>query len=199
MILGTSNQSTVNFLKLVLSPYISYSTPRSYLCELSSAQYLTFLSKITEKAASHQVVSYLYSHNLFPRTQSAYLIHHSTETALLKVTNDIFLNMNQKHVTLLVLLDLRSVFDTVDHTILLTRLHTHFGICDTSLSWFKSYLSGRFQSVSILGSDSPDTPDKYSVPQGSCLGPLLFTHYTSPLFVIIKSHLPDMHCFADDT
>ena len=104
---------------------------------------LTFLSKITEKAASHQVVSYLNSHNLFPRTQFVCRIHHSTETALLKVTNDILLNMNQKHVTLLVLLDLSSAFDTVDHTFLLTRLHTHFGICDTSLSWFKSYLSVR--------------------------------------------------------
>ena len=81
--------------------------------------------------------------------QSAYRKHHSTETALLKVMNDILLSMNRQHVSLLVLPDLSSAFDTVDHTILLNRLQSHFGICDSSLSWFESYLSGRTQFVSI--------------------------------------------------
>ena len=160
---------------------------------------LSFASKIAEKAASIQVVSHLNTHHLFPRTQSAYRKHHSTETALLKVTNDILLSMNRKHVTLLVILDLSSAFDTVDHTILLSRLGTQFGICESSLSWFKSYLSGRSQFVSINGTKSSDTPVEFGVPQGSCLGPLLFTLYTSPLFEMIKSHLPDIHCYADDT
>ena len=160
---------------------------------------LSFISKITERAASIQVVNHLASHNLFPRTQSAYRKHHSTETALLKVTNDILLNMNSQHVSLLVLLDLSSAFDTVDHTILLARLQSHFGICDSSLSWFESYLSGRTQFVSINGSNSSDIPVQHGVPQGSCLGPLLFTLYTSPIFDLIKSHLPSIHCYADDT
>ena len=80
---------------------------------------LTFFSKISEKAAS-QVIRYFKSHNLFLVAQSAYRENHSTEIAPLKVTNDIFRNMNRKHITLLVLLDLSSAFDTVDHTILLT-------------------------------------------------------------------------------
>ena len=101
---------------------------------------LSFISKITERAASIQVVNHLTLHHLFPGTQSAYRKHHSTETALLKVTNDILLSMNRQHVSLLVLLDLSSAFDTVDHTILLNRLQSHFGICGSSLSWFESYL-----------------------------------------------------------
>ena len=98
-----------------------------------------FLSSLrTERAASIQVVNHLTLHHLFPGTQSAYRKHHSTETALLKVTNDILLSMNRQHVSLLVLLDFSSAFDTVDRTILLNRLQSHFGICDSSLSWFES-------------------------------------------------------------
>ena len=160
---------------------------------------LTFLSKLTEKAAATQVVDYLTTHHLFPKTQSAYRRHHSTETALLKVKNDILLNMNQQHLTLLVLLDLSSAFDTVDHTILLTRLQSDFGICGPPLSWFESYLSNRTQSVLIDGKSSPELPVLHGIPQGSCLGPLLFTLYTSPLFNLVRKHLPVMHSYADDT
>ena len=160
---------------------------------------LSFLSKLTEKAVSAQIVDHLTAHNLFPGTQFAYRKHHSTEPALLKVKNDILLNMNRQHVTLLVLLDLSSAFDTIDHTILLHRLQTHFGISNTSLSWFRSYLSDRQQYVSINESPTADLPLEHGIPQGSCLGPLLFTLYTSPLFEIIRPHLPEMHCYADDT
>ena len=120
------------------------------------------------------------------------------ETALLKVTNDIPLSMNRQHLSLLVLLDLSSAFDTVYHTILLNRLQSHFGICDSSLSWFESYFSGRTQFVSINVSNSSNVPAQHGVHQGSCLSPLLFCLYTSSLFDLIKSHLPDMHCYAED-
>ena len=80
---------------------------------------LSLVSKLVEKASAAQVISHLTTQNLFPTTQSAYRQHHSTETALLWVKNDILLNMNRQHVTLLVLLDLSAAFDTVDHTILL--------------------------------------------------------------------------------
>ena len=119
--------------------------------------------------------------------QSAYRRHHSTETALFKVKNDLLLNMIRQHVTLLVFLDLSSAFDTVDHEILLNILESLFGISETALSWFKSYLSDRKQYVSIDGVSSSDYELKYGVPQGSCLGPLLFTLYTSPLFKLIKN------------
>ena len=73
------------------------------------------------------------------------------ESALLKVKNDILLNMNRQHVTLLVLLDLSAAFDTIDHGILLERLRSAFGVWDMALSWIASYLSGRTQQVSIDG------------------------------------------------
>ena len=95
---------------------------------------LAFLSKLIEKAVFHQI----HDTNLYPNAQSAYRVHHSTETALLKVKNDILLNMNKQHVTLLVLLDLSAAFDTVEHNIFLEALNT-LGIGGRVSKWFRSY------------------------------------------------------------
>ena len=151
---------------------------------------LQFVSKLTEKAVFNQAHSYLVSNDLFPLCQSSYRKYHSTETALLKVKHDILMNMNNQEVTLLVLLDLSAAFDTVDHSILLERLQADFGIFGTVLSWFSSYFSGRSQKVVIDGVYSKKIDLSFSVPQGSCLGPLLFILYTSKLFKIIESRLP---------
>ena len=86
--------------------------------------------------------------------QSAYRIFHSTETTLLKIHNDLILAMDRGEVTSLILLDLSAVFDTVDHSILLTRLQNWFGLDGLSLDWFSSYLSSRSQAVSINDSIS---------------------------------------------
>jgi len=116
-----------------------------------------------------------------------------------KVMNDVLLKMNSQHVTLLVLLDLSAAFDTVNHNILLERLHRDVGLRGKVLDWFSSYLSNRSQQVSINGSLSRQFPLGCGVPQGSCLGPLLSVIYTSSLFKVIERHLPQVHCFADDT
>ena len=121
------------------------------------------------------------------------------ETALVKVANDILLNMNLQRVTLLVLLDLSAAFDTVDHAILLKRLTTDFGIGGKALEWLSSYLSGRSQRVLFEGAASDSFDLRFGVPQGSRLGPLLFVVYASKLFDIVQDHLPNAHCFADDT
>ena len=113
--------------------------------------------------------------------------------------NDILLNMNKQHVTLLVLLDLSAAFDTVDHNVLLSRLHSKFGISGTALEWFRSYLNGRSQRVMVQGNLSQILNLDFGVPQGSCLGPLLFTIYASKLFHVIKVHLSTVHCYTDDT
>ena len=78
------------------------------------------------------------THSLYPKFQSSYRKNHSTETALVRVTNDILMKMNTQEVTLLVMLDLSAAFDTVNHDILLTRLNEELGICGVTLEWFKS-------------------------------------------------------------
>ena len=160
---------------------------------------LAFTSKLTEKAANNQLHTFLDEEQLFPSGQSAYRPYHSTETLLLKFKNDLLLNMNKQHVTLVVLLDLSAAFDTVDHMILLRRLQHKFGISDTALKWFSSYLAGRSQRIIINGVQSDMFKLEHGVPQGSCLGPLLFVLYTSKLFDIVRSHLPNASSYADDS
>ena len=147
---------------------------------------LSFIWKVTDRAVFLQIDNHMKKHDLYPSLQSAYRKNHSTETALLKVTNDILMEMNSQHAVLLVLLDLS--IDTVDHSILLHRL-----------VWFKSFLSARSQRVSIPGALSDSLPLDWGVPQGSCLGPLLYIIYSSKLFNIIERHPPNSHCYADDS
>ncbi|CAB3985749.1 Hypothetical predicted protein, partial [Paramuricea clavata] len=109
------------------------------------------------------------------------------------------MNMNRQHVTLLVLLDLSAAFDTVDHVLLLQRLQLKFGLSGTVLKWFTSYLSQRTQRVTVGGVSSEKFNVDCGVPQGSCLGPLLFVLYVSELLELIERHLPDAHAYADDT
>ena len=146
-----------------------------------------------------QIPTHLITHSLYPEFQSSYRQNHSTETALVKVMNDILTKMNTQEVTLVVMLDLSAAFDTVNHSILLTRLNEELGICGAALEWFKSYLANRGQQVSVDGSLSERFSLDCGVPQGSCLGPLLFVIYASKLFKVVGDQLPHAHCFADDT
>ena len=112
---------------------------------------LAYASKLVETVVAKQLQHYLFSNDLFPVLQSAFRPNHSTETALLKVTNDILLNMNvnDQRVTLLFLLDLSAAFDTVDHDTLMHRLQFTSSINGKVLSWFSSYLSGRSQQIAF--------------------------------------------------
>ena len=114
-----------------------------------SVSNLCFIAKILEKLVLSQVSSYLNSHNLYNTCQSAYRPGNSTETALLKVVNDLFLSLNKGNISVLALLDFSSAFDTIDHPILVHRLHTDFGFTDAVLQWFSSYLTDRTHYVSI--------------------------------------------------
>ena len=112
---------------------------------------------------------------------------HNTETALLRVTNDILLNMNNQRVTLLIqLLDLSAAFDIIDYVTLLHRLRFSFDIHEKVLSWCKSYFSRRSQHVLINDILSDELNLKCGVSQRSCLGPILFKLYTSKPSEIVK-------------
>ena len=135
---------------------------------------------------------------LLPVMSSAYRQGHSTESALLKVQADILHNMEQQWVTLLVLIDLSAAFDTVDHPILFQCLEERFGVKNSVLSWYKSYLSDRKQCIILNGMQSNIFHLPLGVPQGSCLGPVLFTQYASSLFDIFNKHSICAHAYADD-
>ncbi len=160
---------------------------------------LSFVSKIAERAVVGQLLDHSENNAPLPTNQSAYRRFHSIETALVKVQNDILMSMDQREVTLLVLLDLSAAFDTVDHEIMLEILKSCFGVNGGALGWIKSFVSDRKQFVSVNQVLSSSFPMITRVPQGSCLGPILLLFYVSKFFEIIKKHLPSSHGYADDT
>ena len=157
-----------------------------------------FLSKLIEKAANNQITKYLEQNNLFPSQQSAYRKHHSCETAMVKIMDDIQQSVSEKKMVMLVLIDLSSAFDTVDQDILLFKLLNHFGITGTVLEWIKSYLKGRTFSVRIQNVNGKMCLLIYGVPQGTILGPLLFVLYIHDIVSIGEKYDVSVELYADD-
>ena len=188
-----------SLLQAIVTPILKNPSLTSEFSNLRPISNLQFISKLTEHAVFDQLQTHMLDHILYPLLQSAYRKSHSTETALIKVQNDILMKMDRQQITLFVLLDLSAAFDTIDHQVLLNRLRLSFGIRGYALEWIASYLSDRTQRVSFENNFSQSRYLSCGVPQGSCLGPLLFTMYASKLFDIIKGHLPRTHAYADDT
>ena len=155
---------------------------------------LPAFSKISEKIAALQVTDFLEEHKLLDHLQSAYKKFHSTTTALINVSDFIFEAMDETEVILLALLDYSKAFDTANHRLILAKLK-HFGFHDTALNWVCSYLTGRKQKVRT-DTDSDWEFIKNGVPQGSILGPLLFTILVSDISESI--HSGSYHTYADD-
>ena len=126
---------------------------------------------------------------LLEEFQSAYKCYHSIETALVRVHNDILKTVDDSKSVILLLLDLSAAFDTVDPTILVSGLANRFGVRDTALNWFLSYLQLRKQFVSVNGIDSSLNDLQYGVPQGSRVS----------YFTAARKHGMPFHLYADET
>ena len=156
---------------------------------------LCTMSKIIEKAANKQICEYLVKHSLLDPYQSAYKPGHSCTTAHLKIIEDILEAMDDSEVALMVLLDFSKAFDTVNHRLLLEKLSI-LGFQKNSLDWISSYLSNRQQKV-LTDNDQSDWFNIVNgVPQGSILGPLLFTILVSDIRQYM--HFGAYHSYADD-
>ncbi|KAK3524688.1 hypothetical protein QTP86_000793 [Hemibagrus guttatus] len=156
---------------------------------------LSFLSKILERVVCNQLSDYLMQNNLHDPNQSGFKAAHSTETALLAVTEKLHAARSAKLSSVLILLDLSAAFDTVNHKTLLSTLRS-LGICGTAWEWFASY---RSYQETWKGLTSAPRRLSTGVPQDSVLGPLLFSLYTHSLYKAISSHGFSYHCYADDT
>ncbi|KAF2352939.1 Reverse transcriptase domain [Trinorchestia longiramus] len=132
---------------------------------------LPVLSKILEKVISNQLSTYLDKSNLLHPNQYAYRKHTSTQDALLNIPQKIYSDIDTKNVTLLLLLDLSKAFDSVEHKRLLQKI-SNLGI---ATQWFQSYLANRSHAVKLENTISLPIQNDIGVPQGSILGPLLFS------------------------
>lgn len=168
----------------------------SELAHFRPISILPVISKILEKIVLEQLHSYLSKENILPICQSGFRPAHSTATALLQVTDDIFRANDNNQITCLILLDFSKAFDTVNHNVLCNKLK-FFGLGDTAILFFKHYLIDRSQRVTVNGRYSNYALISSGVPQGSILGPLLFSIYTAD-FCNSLNHCK-MHQYADDT
>ena len=157
---------------------------------------LPTLSKVIEKVVAFQWVSYLNKYELLDPNQSAYRENHSTTTALLKIVDDILESLEDSEINIMIFLDFSKAFDTVNHRLLLEKLKI-LGFDDSSCTWIKSYLSNRYQCVKVGDQVSEWKLIRNGVPQGSILGPLLFTILTSDMRKCF--HFGNYHEYADDT
>ena len=136
---------------------------------------------------------------LIDKFQSAYSCGHSTETALLRVYNDIVTMVGKGNGSYLALLDLSTAFDTIDHDTLFVILEKYVGITGSALQLLKSYFSDRSQRVLIDDGMAGAANLVCGIPQGSVLGPLKFCLYLLPLGAILRYHSINYHIYADDT
>lgn len=171
----------------------------SNLSNFRPISHLPFVTKILDKVVLCQLETFLNENKIYDIFQSGFKKFHSTETALVKVLNDIFLATDSGHSVVLILLDLSAAFDTIDHNVLLSRLEHIVGIRGPVLQWFHSYLTNRSFSVNINSYRSAPVKLTCGIPQGSTLAPMLFSLYMLPLSTIFRKYDLNYHCYADDT
>ena len=158
-----------------------------------------FISKVLDKLVVKRMEPHIINHSLYDSLQSAYRVAHTTDTAIIKIHNDIVNGIDKDQCIILASLDLSAAFDTVDHDIFIGRMHTYYGIRETALQWFQSYLDRRCYRVLINNTFSSAHTLSCGVPQGSVLGARMYTIYVAPLANVINKHSINYHCYADAT
>ena len=143
-------------------------------------------------------MQHLLSNDLLGHFQSAYRPYHSCKTALMMIHNDIRSMLDARLNVVLLVFDLSAAFDTVNHNILLGKLGQQYGLTDTVFAWFESYLSSRKYYVKGNNSSSHDVSVSSGVPQGSILGPLLFSLHVCEVERVAQVHNLKIHMYADD-
>ena len=137
------------------------------------------------------------NNNLLPNYQSAYRQNYSTKTSRMKLCKDVLWAMENQQLTTFIAINLSTAFDTVDHDILLNVLTTKFNITGTALKLLDNYHRPRFCKLAVNGHFSSNKELKFSVPQGSCAGPVLYTAYSSTMAEVVPEHI-SMHGYMDD-
>lgn len=136
---------------------------------------LPYFSKVMEKLMHVQMVLHLNQYDLLSKHQSGFRPKHSCTTALIDVAEELRSHVDEGKLGILVLLDHSKAFDTVDHRILCSKLKYFFNYSSTALKFIQSYLGDRSQSVFLKNDVSDPLHISRGVPQGSILGPLLFS------------------------
>ena len=181
--------------KAIVVPIPKLDTPLSP-SDFRPISLLSVLSKILEKVVSKQIVCYLTHHLLLDPNQSAYRKQHGCPTALLKITDDLHVALDKLEVAILTLLDYSKAFNCANHDILLAKCKS-LGFSNLALTWVNSYLSGRSQKVKTSDGYSEWKDLANGVPQGSILGPLLFTILLNDFGEVINNS--KYHLYADDS
>lgn len=156
---------------------------------------LLVLSKIIDRHVHDHLLEYLNVQEIIYRNQSGFGKQHSTEMAIPYIVDTLLFNLDGNKIDALVLVDYKKAFDMVDHAILLSKLEA-YNFDSNSLLWFKSYLTDCSQLVSFMGQSSSLRRITTGAPQGSILGPFLFTMFINELPLHVNTPID---LFADDT